>query len=82
VRVHLGRTKFFQCCVLANAVVKRLGIYNTLVVCLHQHIFLAKHDRFKIGKFCVRHKITYVRRKVPCRTAITVPVVRTHTACS
>jgi hypothetical protein len=56
------------------------GRLSYLDLCLHQHIFLAKHDRFRIGEFCVWHKILFVLRNVPWCTAITVPGVRIYTA--
>ena len=40
--------------------------------------FLAKHDRFRISKFCVWHKIMFVQRNVLCLTAIIVRAVRIH----
>ena len=67
---------------MQHAVLKHLDISHTLTVCLYQQIFLAKHDHFRIGKFCVWHKIMFIRRNVPCHTAIAVPVVRIHTASS
>jgi len=38
---------------MAHTVVKHLDVYHTWTVCFHQHIFLAKHNRFRIGTFCV-----------------------------
>ena len=53
---------------MSHAVVKHLDVYHTFTVSLHQHIFLAKHNRFRIGKFCVWHKIMFVWRNVLCCT--------------
>jgi len=64
---------------MTRAIVKNLDAYHTLTVCLHQHIFIAKHDRFRIGELCVWHKVLFVRGNVPCRITIKVPAVRFHT---
>jgi hypothetical protein len=66
---------------MPRAIVKNLDVCHTLTVRQHQHIFLAKHDRFRIGELCVWHKILFVRGNVPCRTTIKVSADRFHTLC-
>jgi len=41
-----------------------------------------KYDRFRIGEFCVWHKVMFVRRNVTYRTAVTVQAVRFQNVCS
>ena len=64
----------FQFCDMPHSVVKRLDVYYILTVCLLQHIFIAKHDRFRIGEYCVWHKKCFFG--LMCRVA---PL--SHTSC-
>jgi len=66
---------------MSHAVVKHLNVYVQGRM-FASALFFANHDRFRIGKFCVLHILMFVRRNVLCRTAITVPAVRIHNACS